>query len=210
MRGEELPETPGTTGRRWVIDPIDGTTYFTLRIPSFDVLLAVEDETGTAAAAVGTPLAGEMYYAGRGLGCWRQVTGRPAERVTVSDTRRLRGAWVSVSNLGLWSGDLLAALHSEVLMTSNIKSLAGVAGGLTDALVAAGYLDYHDLAPYPLLITEAGGRITDLAGNDVLAGSDVEAGNGTALASNGHLHDALLDLVRDIPPSRDYRALREQ
>lgn len=201
VSGEELPETPSSTGRRWVIDPIDGTTYFTLHIPSFDILLAVEDEAGTAAGVLAAPMAGEIFYAGRGLGCWRQVAGQPAERVTVSDTRRLRGCWVAMSNPAIWSADLLAALHGEVMLISNMKTFAGVASGLTDGLVAAGYVDYHDLAPMPLLVAEAGGLVTDFAGNDVLTG------DGTVLASNGHLHEALLDLVRGITPARDYQAL---
>jgi len=51
-------------------------------------------------------------------------------------------------------------------------------------------MGYEDIAPIPLVITEAGGRVSDLDGTDVLSG------NGTVLASNGHIHDALLDLVR--------------
>lgn len=53
------------------------------------------------------------------------------------------------------------------------------------------------------MVTEAGGRVSDLEGNDVLSG------NGTVLASNGHIHDALLELVRDVPPGRDYRSLMQ-
>jgi histidinol-phosphatase len=51
------------------------------------------------------------------------------------------------------------------------------------------------------MVTEAGGRVSDLEGNDVLNG------NGTILASNGHIHDELLELVRDVPPGRDYQSL---
>ena len=57
------------------------------------------------------------------------------------------------------------------------------------------------VAPIPLMVTEAGGRVSDLEGNDVLSG------NGTVLASNGHIHEALIELVRDIPYGRDYQAL---
>jgi histidinol-phosphatase len=62
-------------------------------------------------------------------------------------------------------------------------------------------MGYEDIAPIPLIITEAGGRVSDLDGNDVLSG------NGTVLASNGHIHDALLSLVRDLPSGRDYQSL---
>ena len=80
--------------------------------------------------------------------------------------------------------------------------MSDVASGLTDALIIAGMpMGYEDIAPIPLIITEAGGRVSDLDGNDVLTG------NGTVLASNGHIHGALLDLVRDVPAGRDYQSL---
>ncbi len=60
------------------------------------------------------------------------------------------------------------------------------------------------MAPLRLLVTEAGGLITDLDGNDVLTG------NGTVLATNGHIHDEMLGLVRGIPHARDYKALTAQ
>jgi len=70
--------------------------------------------------------------------------------------------------------------------------------------VLAGFpLGYEDIAPIPVMVTEAGGLVSDLDGNDVLSG------NGTVLASNGHIHDALLELVRDVPPGRDYRSLMQ-
>ena len=73
MTGEELEDTPGTTGRRWVIDPIDGTSAFALRIPMFNVLLAVEDTEGSAVGVISYPMSQDLIYAGRGLGCWHQV-----------------------------------------------------------------------------------------------------------------------------------------
>jgi histidinol-phosphatase len=65
---------------------------------------------------------------------------------------------------------------------------------MADAAVIAGHpMSYEDLAPMPVLLAEAGGRVTDLAGGDVLAGA------GDVLVSNGHLHDELLELVAGRP-----------
>jgi histidinol-phosphatase len=201
--GEELAETPGTTGRRWVIDPVDGTALFARRIPMFNVLLAVEDGEGSAVSVISYPMSQEVYYAGRGRGAWHQAGDSPPQRIAVSGTRRRRGAAVEAINPATWSEDLLVTLHREVWLLPQMKASSGVASGLTDAMVIAGMtMGYEDLAAMPLLVTEAGGRVTDLAGHDVLSG------DGTALASNGHIHDALLDLVRDLPSGRDYQALR--
>jgi len=202
VTGEELADTPGTTGRRWVIDPIDGTSAFALRIPMFNVLLAVEDTEGSAVSVISYPMSQDLIYAGRGLGCWRQVNDDPPQRITVSSARHPRGAWVEMVNPATWSEELLMTLHREVLLLPGTKGMSDVASGLTDALIIAGMpMSYEDIAPIPLIITEAGGRVSDLDGSDVLSG------NGTVLASNGHIHDALLDLVRDVPSGRDYQSL---
>jgi len=200
--GEELADTCGSTGRRWVIDPIDGTSQFARRIPVFRVLLAVEDTEGSAVSVIGYPMSQDLVYAGRGRGCWHQVNDGPPRRITVSSARQPRGAWVEMVNPAAWSEELLVKLHREVLLLPGMKSMPDVASGVTDALIIAGMpMGYEDIAPIPLIITEAGGRVSDLHGDDVLSG------NGTVLASNGHIHDALLDLVRDLPSGRDYQSL---
>jgi histidinol-phosphatase len=202
VTGEELEDTPGTSGRRWVIDPIDGTSAFAHRIPMFGVLLAVEDTEGSAVAVRSYPMSQDLIYAGRGLGCWHQVNDDPPQRLTVSSTRQPRGAWVEMVNPATWSEDLLVRLHREVLLLPDVRGTLAVACGRIDALIIAGLpMGYEDIAPIPLLIGEAGGCVSDLDGNDVLSG------NGTVLASNGHIHDALLDLVRDVPSGRDYQLL---
>jgi histidinol-phosphatase len=202
VAGEELPETAGTTGRRWIIDAINGTASFALRIPMFNALLAMEDAEGSAAAVISYPMSQEVFYAGRGRGCWHRAGDSPPERITVSGTRNRHGAAVEMVNPATWSEELLLRLHREVMLFYGVKTTSGVASGLTDAMIIAGLpMGYEDIAPIPVMVTEAGGRVTDLAGHDVLSG------NGTVLASNGHIHDALLELVADVTPGRDYQSL---
>jgi histidinol-phosphatase len=202
--GEESGLHEGTSGRRWVLDPLNGTTLFIQRVPTFSVLLAVEDEEGPAAAVVGYPMSDELVYAGRGLGCWHQVGGAPPSRVSVQDTGRLRGALVGMLNPLSWSEELLLALHRDTFLVPWEKGSLDLVTGRCDALVIAGYpMSYEDLAVLPVLVGEAGGRVTDLHGKDVLTG------DGSVLASNGRLHDELLGLVAGIPHGRDFRALRE-
>ena len=202
VAGEERDETTGTTGRRWVIDPINGTSSYARRIPMFNMLLAIEDSDGGAVGVISYPMSQEVYYAGRGRGCWHRVGDGPPQRITVSGIRRRRGAAVEMINPATWSEDLLATLHREVLLFTGVKATSGVASGLTDAMIIAGFpMGYEDIAPIPVMISEAGGRVSDLEGNDMLTG------NGTVLASNGHIHDALLELVRGVTPGRDYHEL---
>jgi histidinol-phosphatase len=203
--GEEQGETASVSGRRWIADAIDGTSYFARRIPAFLVTLAAEDEHGSVVAVIGSPMAREVHYAGRGMSAWRQRAGTAPERLQVNGTRRARGARADILNPGAWSEELLLALHREVLMVPGFNGSRGVAAGELEASVAAGLpMGYEDVAPLRLLVTEAGGLITDLDGNDVLTG------NGTVLATNGHIHDEMLGLVRGIPHARDYKALTAQ
>ena len=81
--GEEEAETSGTSGRRWIVDPIDGTKAFTHGVPLYSTLLAVDDEHGPAVGVIDLPALGETVWAGRGLGCF--ANGGPAR---VSDHRR--------------------------------------------------------------------------------------------------------------------------
>jgi histidinol-phosphatase len=153
---------------------------------------------------VGYPMSDELVYAGRGLGCWHQVGGSPARQVTVQDTSNVRGALVGMLNPLSWSEDLLLALHRETFLVPWEKGSLDLVTGRHDALVIAGYpMSYEDLAVLPVLVGEAGGRVTDLHGDDVLTG------DGSVLASNGRLHDELLALVAGLPHGRDFRALRE-
>jgi histidinol-phosphatase len=200
--GEEGGEQPGTSGRRWVLDPINGTSLFVRRIPTFSILLAVEDEDGPDVGVIGHPVIDEVLYAGRGLGCWRQVGDGAPERVQVNGHTRLRGASVEILNPVTWSEELLVALHREVFLLPAMKPTDDVATGISDAAVVAGFpMGYEDRAPLPVILAEAGGRVTDLTGGDILTG------DGSVLLSNGLLHDGLLDLVAGIPHGRDFRTL---
>ncbi len=201
--GKESEPTAGTAGRRWVLDAINGTHLFAQRVPTFNVLLAVEDADGPVVAVAGYPMSDEVLYAARGQGCWHAVAGRPVRRVRVNDHDRLRGAVVEMLNPLAWSEELLVTLHRELYLQPWTKGDVDLATGLADAVVIAGHpMGYEDLAVLPLLIGEAGGRVTDLAGRDVLTG------DGTVLASNGRLHDALLELIAGVPHGRDFAALR--
>jgi histidinol-phosphatase len=185
-----------------VLDPINGTSLFVRRMPTFSIQLAVEDSDGPAVGVIGYPVIDEVTYAGRGLGCWQRVGEAQPRRVQVNQTARMRGATVEMLNPMTWSESLLVTLHRELLVLPLMKGAVDVAAGISDAMVIAGFpMGYEDLAPLPVIIGEAGGRITDLAGRHVFAG------DGTALVSNGRLHDSLLELVDGIEHGRDFRAL---
>jgi histidinol-phosphatase len=192
--GEEAGVVAGTSGRRWIIDPIDGTAYFAHGIPLFACLIAYEDEHGPAIGVINEPVARRTVFAGRGLGCWVRTGEGTGQRPVLRDNTRLRQARVQPANAATWHGDLLMTLHRNVWLTGYQGGVTGVLTGALDAVVMAGFPQgYEDLAPLPVIMQEAGGRVTDLSGGPVLGGP------GTALVSTGHLHDELLSLVAGLP-----------
>ena len=184
--GEEEAEKPGTSGRRWIIDPIDGTKAFTHGVPLYSNLLAIEDPDGIAIGVINIPALGETVAAGRGLGCFHN--GAPC---SVDDHATIEGTYLSTSGLTPWDDDcLLRAKHAGL----NLRTWGD---GYGYVLVATGRIqamfdplaELYDLAPMPIIFAEAGGRFTSLDG---LEG----AGHGSGLASNGKVHDELLAILK--------------
>ncbi|HEY4375538.1 MAG TPA: inositol monophosphatase family protein [Acidimicrobiales bacterium] len=187
--GEEEPETPGTSGRRWILDPIDGTKAFTHGVPLYTNLLALEDDEGIAIGVINIPALGETVYAGRGLGCF--TNGAPCR---VNDTAEVAGSYLMTSGYTTWDDDaLLRAKHAQMLLRTwgDGYGYALVATGRVEAMYDP-LAELYDLGPMPVIIAEAGGRFTGINGEDGPA-------SGSGLATNGRLHDQLLALLA--PPS---------
>ncbi|NLD78089.1 MAG: histidinol phosphate phosphatase [Acidimicrobiales bacterium] len=184
--GEEEAEKLGTSGRRWIIDPIDGTKAFTHGVPLYTNLLALEDQDGIAIGVINVPGLAETVYAGRGLGCF--CNGAPAS-VNGHDT--IDGAYMTSSGLSPWDDDeLLRAKRAGF----NLRTWGD---GYGYVLVATGRVEamydpkaeLYDVAPMPVILAEAGGTFTDINGNPRPDG-------GSGLATNGRIHDKTLEILR--------------
>jgi histidinol-phosphatase len=189
--GEEEAETPGTTGRRWIVDPIDGTKAFTRGVPLYSTLLAMDDEHGPAVGVIVLPALDQVVYAGRGLGCWT-TPGVPAR---VSATAAIDGAYLMSSSYSHWpDGDLLAVKHAGAKLRTwgDGYGYALVATGRADAMVDH-VVERYDVAAMPVILAEAGGRFSSLAG-------EPGAQHGSGVATNGAIHDELLGLLGGSDP----------
>lgn len=177
--GEEFPTTDGRSGRRWIVDPIDGTQSFVRKVPLFSTLLAVEDEHGAAVGVIVLPALDEVIAAGRGLGCtWNQ---RPCQ---VSTTPTLDGALVTTSSYSNWPVadiDTLQDQNTKLRTWGDAYGYAMVATGRADVMVDP-EVELYDVAAMPVIIGEAGGRFTAVDGR-------TGAQHGSGLATNGLLHD---------------------
>jgi myo-inositol-1(or 4)-monophosphatase len=188
-------EGPDKT-HRWYIDPIDGTTNFLHGVPHFAISVALEREGQLVAGLVFNPVTDDMFMAEKGKGAWHNDV-----RLRVSGRRELNTALIAtgVPNMGV---DPAKRDEFSAELTRIMAEVAGVrrfgAATLDLAWVAAGRYDAfweRGLAPWDLaagivIVREAGGLVSDLAsGQDMLA-------EGNILASNGHLHGALLKVFK--------------
>jgi histidinol phosphatase-like enzyme (inositol monophosphatase family) len=194
--GEEEPSSAGTSGRTWVIDPIDGTKSFTHGVPLYSNLLAMYDDEGCAIGVINLPALGETVYAGRGLGCFAD-----GQSARVSTRATLAGGCVCTSGLGPWTSPQLAAIKraGPLLRTwGDGYGFALVATGRIEAMVDP-RVAVWDLGPMPVILREAGGRYSDMTGSDnVTLDVDVVA---SSVATNGLVHDELLEVLAAQTPA---------
>lgn len=181
-------------GYTWVVDPLDGTSNFTHRVPIFAVSIGVLRQGEPFIGVVHDPMRDQTFVGKRGSGV--TLNGEP---IRVSRVSNLRQAIVGFD----WARDdetrqqVLSHVQSVAPRCHTVRALGSATLGLT--YVAAGWLDgYFHLALYPwdaaagvLLITEAGGRCTTLEGHSY----HVERPD--CVAANGLTHEELLDLLRE-------------
>lgn len=190
---------------RWIVDPIDGTTNFSQRLPLFSVSLGLEYEGQLRLGVVFAPYLDELFWAREGGGAWISWRGAPPRRCQVSTTDTLSDAVLASGfayvrnetkndNLGNWSRLCLASRGVRRGGSAAID-LAYVADGRFDAFWEM-HLKPYDVAAGVVLIREAGGQISDFfGGEDWLEGQSI-------VASNGAIHERVreaLDPVHEDP-----------
>ena len=194
---EERGGSVSEDGRTWLLDPVDGTANFMKANPMFCACVSVIEADSVTHAAVAAPRLGDLYHARAGGGAFRETAGNEIP-MRVSDTQRLEYA-VAGADLSLRSGKPRDAGVEKVLSDSwQLRALGSA--GIRGAWLAAGYLDVSvgtrntawDYAPTVLLVTEAGGRATDLSGEPWSLSSD------GLIATNGALHEEVLKTLHGV------------
>jgi histidinol-phosphatase len=191
--GEEFGGTPAFVGRQWVVDPIDGTKNFVRGVPVWATLIALLDDGVPVVGVVSAPALKRRWWAGRDEGAFTSFNDR-TRRISVSAVDDISSASLTYSDLTTgWDG-----LRPRFLeLTDEVWRVRGYGDFWSYCLVAEGAVDIAvepevkiwDLAPLDILVREAGGSFTDLTGESGPHG-------GSAIATNGLLHDAVLSKLR--------------
>ena len=191
--GEEFG-TSGSGSRKWVIDPIDGTKNFVRGVPVWATLIGLIEDDRVVAGVVSAPALNRRWWAAAGSGAFTGRSLSQATRLSVSSVNHLSDASLSYSSLTGWRDlgmrDQFIELTDSVWRTrayGDFWSYCMVAEGAVD-LACEPELNLYDMAALVPIVTEAGGRFTSLKGQDGPFGAN-------AIASNGVLHDAALDVL---------------
>src|SRR5207244_6358928 len=180
--------------RVWVVDPLDGTKEFIQHIPEFCVSIALVEDGRPVVAVEYNPVADRLYAAVRGQGT--TVNGAPAH---VSRTARVPDALVLASRSEDQRGEWDAFKgRVRVQLTGSVAyKLAELATGAGDATFTLTPKNEWDICAGTLLVEEAGGKVTDLAGAP-LGSNQASPLRPGLVASNGTLHAALLALIAEV------------
>jgi histidinol-phosphatase len=188
LLGEEYGAI-GDSPRRWVVDPIDGTKNYVRGVPVWATLIALQVDGAGEIGVASAPALGRRWWARRGQGAF--ADGSPIGVSRVSD---LADAHLGYSSLTGW--ERLGRLDGFLDLTRKCWRTRGFGDFWSHVMVAEGAVDIAaepevtlwDLAAVQVIVEEAGGRFTDLAGN-------ATADGGSAVSSNGLLHDAALRVL---------------
>ncbi len=177
----------------WVCDPVDGTFPFSIHVPVSVFSLALTYKGDPIAAVIFEPQSDRLFFAQKGKGTYLNGTQIFVSKKTFADTPA-----VMIED-SIWAGQGCATFRQYCreakVFTFGLPSIAAasvlVARGAAEATVFTGTKPW-DCAAYALLVTEAGGKVTDLAGKSQRYDRDT---NG-CIASNGILHDKIVELVQ--------------
>ena len=195
--GEEYG-SEGSSRRRWIVDPIDGTANYVRGVPIWATLIALEEDGELRVGVVSAPALHTRWHAARGEGAFSG-----ARRLAVSHVADLADAQLCYSDIASWTTFRTTA-QPMIDLLHHVWRARGVGDFLQHMLVAEGAADaavepvvnLWDLAPILVIVEEAGGRFTNLEGERTADG-------GSAVSTNGLLHDAVLAALADAGPAPD-------
>lgn len=189
--GEEFG-TEGAGSRRWIVDPIDGTSNFVRGVPIWGALISLVIDGVPEVGVVSAPALGKRWWAATGHGAWLQEEGREPRRLRVSGIGELEESSFSYNSLKHW--DQYGRLDQLVDLSRTVERTRAFGDLWSYMLLAEGAIDIaaeFDVKPWDIaalvpIVREAGGRVTDVDGTENALDTL------SIVATNGLLHDAVL------------------
>ena len=192
--GEEYGVT-GDARRQWIIDPIDGTANYLKGIPMWTTLIALSIDGVPRVGVASQPAIGRRWWAATGYGAWTNVPGETTpRRISVSQVDDISQSSISFQSIRQW--DEVGRTDQLLTLSRRVWRDRGYGDAWPYMLLAEGRLEFvaefgvkeYDIAAHVPIITEAGGRFTDIDG-------EANISSRSALATNGLLHETYLELL---------------
>ncbi|MFI8631763.1 inositol monophosphatase family protein [Microbacterium sp. NPDC077663] len=192
--GEEFG-TSGDTRRQWIIDPIDGTANYLKGIPMWATLIALVIDGVPRVGVVSQPAISRRWWGATGAGAWTTSSDGRTRRIHTSDVGSVAEASVSFQSIAQW--DEVGRCDDLLRLSRAVWRDRGYGDAWPYMLLAEGRLEFvaefgvreYDIAAHVPVILEAGGRFTDIDGDERLDAR-------SSLATNGILHDQFLGMLR--------------
>jgi histidinol phosphatase-like enzyme (inositol monophosphatase family) len=192
--GEEFPNTDGTSGFRWFLDPIDGTKSFIHGVPLYSTLIGLEQDGECIGGVIALPALHELIWAGRSFGAWHETKQSKPKRCRVSECSMLAEATFLTSEVSTFDKtnrrEAFNQLEKNVRLTRTWGDAYGyalIATGRAEVMIDPAMSDW-DAGPLLVILEEAGGRFTDWKGNATIFGKE-------GVATNGLLHEVILAVL---------------
>jgi histidinol-phosphatase len=195
--GEEFVERQGTSGYRWIIDPLDGTKSFIHGVPLYGTLIAVQYGEESVLGVIRIPALDECLYAAKGQGAWYFVGHNQPKPARVSQRKPLAKALFVTSEVINFDKTGRRSVYDRLQSATRLTRTWGdcygylmVATGRADLMVDPVMALWDAAALLPIL-EEAGGTFTDWQGRRTTAG-------GEGIATNGLILPEVLEIVKSI------------
>jgi histidinol-phosphatase len=191
--GEEFPEKQGTSGFRWILDPIDGTKSFITGVPLYGTLVGIEHQGRSVVGVIDIPALDERVYAAVGGGAWYQHGNAAPSRAAVSSKATLAESVFCTSDCRFPTPARIKAFRRLSYACRIARTWGDCYGYL---LVATGraeimvdpLMNVWDAAAIQPIVTEAGGTFTDWRGEPTIY-------HGEGIATNGHVLKEVLAIT---------------
>jgi len=187
--GEEEGETKGTSGRRWILDPIDGTFAFVHGVPFYGVLIGVEIEDEPTIGVVNMAALDEIVYAAKGVGCfWNGRPARVSKLTTLEESLLLCTEFVACHRFGFGPASEELQRRAKASRTwGDCYGYVLLATGRAEVMLDP-VMNLWDCAALLPIVEEAGGTFTNWQGERTISG-------GNAIATNGRVFDEVMSIV---------------
>ena len=190
----------------WIVDPLDGTTDFVNRTGEFTIMVGLVENHVPVMGLIYWPTKQKLYYAERGMGafCSHSDTVDECiwEAISVRETQNLEDCLALVSRHHLSDREKKILDHLKITHTASIGSslkVMEISSGMADVyLTTTNKMKQWDTCASFCIISEAGGKITDVAGNELVYNTDIVNHENGLLVTNGFVHNEVVSKISDL------------